>query len=52
LAAINDAASNDTLPPFSGFEGAVWADSLRIVEAYINGVSDDARGVTEGRPLP
>jgi hypothetical protein len=52
LAAINDAASNGTLPPFSGFEGAVWADSLRIVEAYINGVSDDARGVTEGRPLP
>ena len=51
LAAINDAALNGTLPPFSGFDGAEWADSLRIVEEYINGVSDDARGVTAGRPL-
>ena len=38
--------------PFSGFDGAEWADSLRIVEEYINGVSDDARGVTAGRPQP
>ena len=52
LAAINNAASNGTLPPFSGFDGAEWADSLRIFEEYINGVSDDARGVTAGRPQP
>ena len=39
LQAINEAASQGTLPRFEGFEGAKLADSLRIVEDFVNGVN-------------
>ena len=39
LNAINDAATKGTLPRFEGFEGAELADSLRIVEDFVNGVN-------------
>ena len=39
LESINDAAKNGTLPRFEGFEGAELADSLRIVEDFVNGVN-------------
>ena len=39
LEAINDAAAKGTLPRFEGFEGAELADSLRIVEDFVNGVN-------------
>jgi zinc D-Ala-D-Ala carboxypeptidase len=39
LDAINAAQADGTFPPFSGFDGAHTADSLFILEHYINGVS-------------
>jgi hypothetical protein len=39
LGAINDARNEGLLPAWDGFEGAHTADSLRIVEDYINGVN-------------
>lgn len=39
LESINHAAKNGTLPRFEGFEGAELADSLRIVEDFVNGVN-------------
>ena len=39
LEAINNAVTEGTLPRFEGFEGAELADSLRIVEDFVNGVN-------------
>ena len=39
LGALNHAVKKGTMPPFEGFEGAQWADSLRVVEDYINGIN-------------
>ena len=39
LEAINDAVKEGTLPRFDGFEGAELADSLRIVEDFVNGIN-------------
>ena len=39
LEAINEAAEQGTLPRFEGFEGAELADSLRIVEDFVNGIN-------------
>ena len=39
LEAINAAAAEGALPHFEGFEGAELADSLRIVEDFVNGVN-------------
>lgn len=38
LDAVNEAQRQGTLPGFEGFEGAHVADTLRIVEEYINGI--------------
>lgn len=38
LDAVNEAHRQGTLPAFEGFEGAHVADTLRIVEEYINGI--------------
>ena len=39
LRAINAAATQGTLPRFEGFEGAELADSLRIIEDFVNGIN-------------
>lgn len=39
LDAINAAQADGTFPPFSGFDGAHTADSLLILDHYINGIS-------------
>lgn len=39
LEAINEAAEQGTFPRFEGFEGAELADSLRIVEDFVNGIN-------------
>ena len=39
LSALNKAVNQGSMPPFEGFEGAQWADSLRIVPDYINGIN-------------
>jgi zinc D-Ala-D-Ala carboxypeptidase len=39
LDALNDAHSQGKLPEFKGFEGAQTADSLGLMDLYINGIS-------------
>ena len=39
LSTLNKAVNQGSMPPFEGFEGAQWTDSLRIVQDYINGIN-------------
>lgn len=43
LQALNEAHKRGELPAFEGFEGSQTADSLRIVDRYINGVAPAVR---------